>query len=279
MREINIERIAPVRGTVRGWHIVLLFGLVFLLTFAGAYWLSKPVDPLYRLEWRSCMWGILTFAFFACVTAVVPELRRLFVDVVRGGHPASTTDVLIAVGIMLTWGLGASRMLVNYPIAVLAPDSALKLFSLGPRADAAPTPLLFAAFSAAVLAPITEEIIYRGYLLNLWLANHRFWTAVCASSVAFGLMHFTNALFATVMGLFIALVYIKYRSLVLCIALHALYNLLMLRPLLGQFFMEKDRATVTSLSSWRLELILALAFVPLSFVFWKRFRPQSTINS
>ena len=76
-----------------------------------------------------------------------------------------------------------------------------------------------------------------------------------------------------------ALVYLKYRSLVLCILIHALHNLLMNRLLLGQFFMHKDRHTVTALSSWSLELALAIAFAPLAFVFWKRFRPQSAFSS
>jgi membrane protease YdiL (CAAX protease family) len=133
--------------------------------------------------------------------------------------------------------------------------------------------------SLVCFAPIIEEVVFRGYLLNLWLERHRRWVAIFGASAAFGSWHFFTAPFAAGMGFILSLVFVKYRSLVLCIALHAIYNALVLRPVLGQFFMFKDKTTVTHLSSWLVELTLAIAFIPLAFLFWKRFRPQSTFSS
>lgn len=265
-------------GSVRARHVVVLFALVYFLALTVAYWLSRHADSQYRAIWQVCVWQLTEFAFFSLITACVPDLRRLFIEIIGEGRPAPASDVLIAVAVMLAWGLGASRILFQYSFVLFNTDAAYRLFELGKKVAPGPMYMLLGSLSATVLAPICEEIIFRGYLLNLWLARHRLWFSVWASSVFFGLWHFKSAPMATGMGFFLALIYLKHRSLVLCMVLHALYNTLVNRLLLGQFFLEKDRATVNDLSSWSTESVLAIAFFPLAWLFWKRFRPQSESN-
>jgi membrane protease YdiL (CAAX protease family) len=276
-RGVNLAALA--NGSVRGRHIFVLFGLVYFLAFAVAYWLSLSVDPLIREAWRSCLWGLAIFGFFSIITVCVREIRRLFYEVIRAGDPATPPEILLAAAVMLTWGLGASRMLFDFPIVMHDADFGFRWLNLRAHIDPGPIFMLIATFTAVVVAPITEEIIFRGYLLNLLLARHGMGFAVWGSSIAFGLWHFKTAPFATGIGLILALVYVRFRSLILCMVLHGLYNLLLNRMLLGHFVWEKNRATVAELSSWSIELALAFAFVPLAFVFWKRFRPQSAFSS
>ncbi len=89
----------------------------------------------------------------------------------------------------------------------------------------------------AVLGPITEEILCRGAILNISSAvSRRF--ALVASAVLFGLMHgnFIQIINATIMGLFLAYVAEKTKSLVAPTILHIFNNSL---SVISAFITEK----------------------------------------
>ena len=51
-------------------------------------------------------------------------------------------------------------------------------------------PLWLGAMSSLVLAPISEELFFRGLALHAWLREHGRWVALIGSSVVFGLVHY-----------------------------------------------------------------------------------------
>jgi membrane protease YdiL (CAAX protease family) len=51
-------------------------------------------------------------------------------------------------------------------------------------------PLWLGALTSIVLAPIAEELFFRGLALNAWLREYGLWPALLASSALFGLVHF-----------------------------------------------------------------------------------------
>lgn len=85
--------------------------------------------------------------------------------------------------------------------------------------------LLF--ISLVIIAPITEEIFFRGILLRGMLKNHSHKVALIASSVMFGLMHINPIMIlpATVIGIFLGWIFILTRSLWCCFFCHAINNL------------------------------------------------------
>ena len=86
---------------------------------------------------------------------------------------------------------------------------------------------LWGSFLAlVVVAPLTEEFLFRGIILRGFLRNYRVRTAVIGSALLFGLFHlnpwqFVPAFFA---GLLLAWLFIGTRSLVPCLFAHALNN-------------------------------------------------------
>lgn len=89
-------------------------------------------------------------------------------------------------------------------------------------------PLLYQVVSAIatiIVAPITEEFLFRGFILQRWAVKWNLPLAVMLSSVLFGFMHL-NPVGLTMFGLVMATLYIKTRSLLIPIAAHALNNLL-----------------------------------------------------
>ncbi len=82
------------------------------------------------------------------------------------------------------------------------------------------------AISGIIIAPIFEEILMRGIILEGFLNKYKPGIAIIASSLIFGLVHLNIPQFinATLIGLIFGMIYYKTRSLIFCIAGHMLNN-------------------------------------------------------
>ena len=82
--------------------------------------------------------------------------------------------------------------------------------------------------SALVIAPVSEELFFRGMLLGMfWRISGRAWLSVALSAVGFGLIHASQpqaVLPLATMGLILGYLRLRYRSLTLCVLIHALFN-------------------------------------------------------
>jgi membrane protease YdiL (CAAX protease family) len=78
-------------------------------------------------------------------------------------------------------------------------------------------------FVLVVAAPVLEEFLFRGFLLHRWGGRWNTKTAVILSSVLFGVLH-SNAIGLTMFGIVMALLYLRYQSLRVVIAVHSLNN-------------------------------------------------------
>ncbi|YAF94911.1 MAG: lysostaphin resistance A-like protein [Nodularia sp. CChRGM 3473] len=84
---------------------------------------------------------------------------------------------------------------------------------------------LLSAIATVVVAPITEEFIFRGVILQRWAAKWGIRTALIISSLIFGILH-ANFLGLSLFGVVMGVLYIKTRTLIVPIVCHALNNLL-----------------------------------------------------
>ncbi len=84
----------------------------------------------------------------------------------------------------------------------------------------------FGPILAIVVAPLTEEVLFRGVILRGLLSRWKPWAAITLSAVLFALMHVNPAQtpVALVLGLILGWVYVRTRSLGLCMLGHALNN-------------------------------------------------------
>ena len=84
-----------------------------------------------------------------------------------------------------------------------------------------------------VIAPIAEEVIFRGFLLNRWWWYHGAWRGAVFSSLVFAFLH-VDFLGALVFGLVLSLVYVKTKSLIGPIIVHMANNGLVVALLLAE---------------------------------------------
>tara|TARA_B100000029_G_C17109680_1_gene791048 strand:+ start:172 stop:636 length:465 start_codon:yes stop_codon:yes gene_type:complete len=84
--------------------------------------------------------------------------------------------------------------------------------------------------SVAILTPIVEELMFRGYILDAIKRNHSDWTAIIWSSILFGLIHLDTFVMgqAFMGGILYGWIRIRTDSLLPSIAGHMMWNLLAL---------------------------------------------------
>ena len=189
------------------------------------------------------------------VSAVVWDLRGLmgFAEAEAWAYTSVLSNAILFVALMHWQGWAyrplfhASRASPQATLALLSPPvlalvPALVLSAWGMVAAASswwpPTEAEQAMFEAmaaldvativttCVLAPVLEEMLFRGVILRGFLQLYPRWQAIVASSMLFGAAHLNiyQFLAATLLGVLAGWLYERTRSLWPCIVLHAGYN-------------------------------------------------------
>jgi len=136
--------------------------------------------------------------------------------------------------------------------------------------------LLFAL--TAVVAPLVEELVFRGMLFRTWEAEWGRFKAIIATSIVFGAYH-PIPFVAFCSSLLITSLYARTRSIRACIVVHALFNGLMWYPLFGQYVFRVAGKETGEIELWTLHLaMLALLAVALPFYLWMGRDPEGNAS-
>jgi len=99
--------------------------------------------------------------------------------------------------------------------------NSVELFEIGPDTTLIQYGLIF--FVGAVFAPLVEEIIFRGIMVERFGAKYGYKSAVLLSSFLFGVLHM-DIIGAFVFGVVLSILYLRTRSLLLPFLIHAANN-------------------------------------------------------
>lgn len=117
---------------------------------------------------------------------------------------------------------------------------------------------------AVIVAPIVEEVVFRGYIMNKWADKYSLNKGIIFSSLLFMVFHIQSFFVPQLLlGLLCALVYVKYNNLFYAVFTHSLYNFIVILPL----FIAPDDGDVDVTSLLELSEQLPLDFIVLSGVF------------
>lgn len=95
---------------------------------------------------------------------------------------------------------------------------------------------LASILSVVIVAPLLEEILFRGIVLGSLINVMPKWVAIATSSAIFGIMHLNpiGFIYATFFGAIVGFLYTKYNSIIPALICHSAFNLTSyLLPLLG----------------------------------------------
>lgn len=106
---------------------------------------------------------------------------------------------------------------------------------------------VFSFLAIVIAAPIIEELIFRGIILNGLLQKYSQVKSIILSSVLFGIVHLNPWQFvsATIIGIFSGWVYYRTKKLSLSILIHLVNNLI---AFLGMYFMDAETMMNESLT-------------------------------
>ncbi len=112
-----------------------------------------------------------------------------------------------------------------------------------------------------IVAPFTEEFLFRGFVLRAFLTRHGTKTAVIVSAVLFAIFHLNlmQLIPAFTAGLLLGWVYVYTRSIWPCIFLHALFNSI------GLIVTDILRVDIPGYTTWGETAYGATIFQPLWF--------------
>lgn len=122
---------------------------------------------------------------------------------------------------------------------------------------------------AVLIAPVVEEIFFRGYLLNKWADMYGVRKGIVFSSVAFMAIHVRSLFLPQLLvGLLCGLVYVKFNHLIYPILVHMLYNLLVLLASVWLSYgspADLEETVLALRGSWSLEFLIPGIVFLLSF--------------
>ena len=155
----------------------------------------------------------------------------------------------------------------------LAPDFLERMLDAGNLPEnflASPDPvsLILLFLAVVVMAPIVEEIAFRGVLYNLLNLTMPLWLSAVISSAIFGLLHGTTFLQTAVIGFVLAFVYQVTGDLKMAMLGHAVNNFLafLQAVLLSQGIIAEGQTSELILTSLLLILGLIMIIAAVSYV-------------
>ena len=206
--------------------VVVGASLYLLLLVADGLGLADLDAPL-AMEVARLLVAYAAIAFWiwiACRRAGVAPARLL------GGQPPSPASWLAAAGLLAvglvfsmgSWYLSASALSHLAPGLLDWLIESLAAAEIPPGAS--PLHQTLWHIEIVLLAPVVEELLFRGVLVNRWGAKWGVRTGVLASSAIFACLH-ANPVGVFALGLVAALLYLRTGTLLVPIALHVGNNL------------------------------------------------------
>ncbi|MPQ45701.1 CPBP family intramembrane metalloprotease [Marinifilum sp. N1E240] len=213
--EYTIEAERSAYPTVKqGWGII---GILLIIVIGY----SLPVG-LIQLALGDTLKGPMSFINYA-----VPFIILIFVTRIWWKKNPKNENTLLFKSFPLAILpavviITLAMLIVNVEITswVPAPEWLMELFKDMAQDN------LWGLITIAVAAPILEEILMRGIVLDGMLKNYNPWKAIIWSAVLFGIMHFNPWQFVSAffIGIVMGYLYWKTKSLALTIFIHALNN-------------------------------------------------------
>jgi len=112
--------------------------------------------------------------------------------------------------------------------------------------------------SVVILAPICEELIFRGFVLNKMLLRFSPVKAVIFSSVIFGALHLNTGISPAIVGAVLCIIYMKYQSIIPCMVIHGIHNLAVVSL---KYFASSGTDTTAQMTPAEFQPLLILALV------------------
>lgn len=193
--------------------------------------------------------NIIPFAInFALLIITLIELKKNGISIKTViGRPKKKSFIFeVPIALILTYVAGMGLILILLYIVYKVNPYILQSFnkSLAEEHQKARSIFIITIdfVDTVVLAPILEEIIFRGILLSKLYSKYGIVRAIIFTSVIFFMVHFKTNPMTFIIGITNCILVLKYKSLIPAILVHALNNLFVLTRIMGSKANVQDSA-------------------------------------
>jgi membrane protease YdiL (CAAX protease family) len=265
-------------GTASGLQIAFLSFAVLLLAVPLSGYVGQVIG--HSQEERDAIGRTLPLLVGAVILIAFPGLRRQVA--VHLGKPIPANRglelTLVVIGnVMLAFAFAGAFVLWSWHVGGSA---AVARLMTNPPADAqlakalTPINMFMMLVAGGVIAPVMEEIVFRGFLYGAWERRWGWLISMFMSSALFALYHQTFwAAFTS--GILLTCLYRRTGTLRASILAHSTYNLMLWYPLVGQYVFSNDGGELGDLRTWCAQLAcLLLAVIVLPIYLWVARHPN-----
>lgn len=207
---------------------LFLWSMVYLIIMVSSYMVITPLIPVAEVDVAV---SILFYVFISLW--IIWNFNRVPLDYSKFfGHLPLNFNwpylIIITFGvIILSLGLGE---LSRYFLFIIDPNILNELPYTGIFYSSSDTPLApflnyIEFFAAVIIAPIVEEIVFRGVILHRFTIKWGVKWAILVSSIIFAFLH-TDIIGAFIFGVVMCILYIKTASILVPVVAHIINNLL-----------------------------------------------------
>jgi len=241
--------------------------LIWSAVFFGAA-IAKAVSSSLGLSPSAslAMAMFLPFVIDGAVVVGIPRLRQAAQDLLRRPIPPSRyAEVALIACIAM---LAQPARFAGFALVAWAQGGDASVIAVGDRsdlehADGSIRPGFVTVALTCFLAPLVEEVMFRGFLFPLWAQRRSPATAIVLTSLVFAAGH-PNYVHAFAIGLLLASVYRRTGALRAAIFVHFVGNSTSLLPLLGRFAKPAENH---GLSSWSAHIGALVVFAVFTFAY------------
>ncbi len=268
------------RQSASGLQIAFLTFALLLIAVPLTNWLARL--HAWSAEQEALLHKAVPFVLGAAILFGIPAVRRYCLELLgeplRPQHRAEVAAVAVfklmlpfaAVGAIALWqwAKGGEPGLAQYVRAWRSDDAEL-------AAAFVPAQVVLVLVIGGILAPVLEEVLFRGMLYRAWERRWGWLASMMATSLVFALYH-RSFLASFLSSMVFVCLYRRTGSLWAPIVVHAIGNLSLWYPLLGRHVVPRNAVAPGDISAWGLQLaclLVVLVAIP-AYVWMARFQRQ-----
>ena len=204
---------------------ILYFVIYLVIQVASVYllaWLAPDPSLVQQMSLELTIVGnclcVLVFALIFKFTST-PLSEKAFIN----PFPSRFFISMIILGVATTYGVALALGYIES--SGIIPEEWLKAQEEA-YADVYTASPVMQFFCVGLMAPVLEEILFRGLILGTLKKEMHPWVAIIVSAVAFGAAHGTpiSFIYATGLGLLMGWLFVKFNSILPTIIFHMAYN-------------------------------------------------------
>lgn len=268
--------VRPFDAPILRYFVLWMIGLITLYLVAVKL-MSRGSMPLNPVAGDLLTQVIAFLPFFYFLFKSMDRSMPLRYYLRPGRASVGWMQIILLALIWVLFSIGMDD-LFGYLLSWLAPSylvdsTSFKIFDSGTT-----TPVvLLTILLAGIVAPVMEELVFRGLIFQRLIVKIGIVPAILISSLLFGLLHLEGWLGATIFAILMCILYLQTKNILVPIALHVLNNLV---SLILEYVFRSQEAT-TDISLVREELAWSMLFLltaPWVFRSLRKYWPQGAVE-